>query len=896
MPRPFARACCFHALVLLGILVAFVPPTSAQETTGRLEGRVLDARGQPITDVNVTVTSPALQGGRGCPSNAQGWFVLPALPVGEYRVRLAHLAHQGQVLEGVPVRLAQTTSLGDVRLADRVIDQPEIVVTAERPLIDPTSTAITGVLTARDFEPLPVERDYRSAATLLPQVNASFLGDPVNIAGATGQDNRYYLDGVDGTDPVYGTNGASLPYNFVQEVEVRVDGYQAEYRGSLGGTLNAITYSGGNEPQVRTFSFYTRNRPAADPRYSFKPNKGDYTLYDVGAGIGGPIRRDALWYFLAYNPTITREQVEIAGLGTYPDHTTAHNLAGKLTWRVNDRSTAVLTAVGDPTTRDGVAALWGTLGVAPVSLTTPDPMLTDIRTGRFSVAADLRSSVRKDVALQSVLTWTRFWDRDVPATRQGRDQPFFMDLTTGEWSGGTPSSIDNRSTVADARVSGTWFGGAHEVKGGFEYRDIRWDFDLQIEALMRYSDLDYRRNLLRGAGRVGHRIPSAFLQDSWRLGDDLRVNLGLRWDGLVMVGSDGKVAQTILDQWQPRVGIVWQPAGRSTQKVSASAGRFYHDLSVWPLFWYYNAGSYQTLVRYDHDPRVDPLGGVPDFEIGGAIQKRIDGLKGQYYDGFTGGYEVQVAKGSRLALTLDYRMLGEALEDGFDPVALAFQFNNPGRGAMSAFPEAKHEYTAVTLSWQQQLGGRASVLASYVLSRNRGNYAGTFNNDFGYVNSNVNGSYDFVENLQGAYGLLPNDRTHVIKASGSHIVGAGLTLGLVAGWMSGTPLSEFGYLAWPPLDPVFVRPRGTNGRTPAIWDLSLRAGYVLPVATRSGLRPRVTVDALHIGSPERPVTYDQVHYLLGTAGPGFGDPSATYLNPTQYQPGFAVRVGAEVEF
>ena len=890
-PCPLSLRSLTLVLLFLAAASALQLPTAlAQETTGRMEGRVLDARGQPVADVNVTVTSPALQGGRGCTTNAQGRFVLLALPVGEYRVKFQHLAYQTQVIDAIGVRLGQATSLGDVRLTDKVLDQPEVTVKGERPLIDPTSTELGGVLNAREYSALPIERDYRSAIVLLPQANLSFLGDAVNVAGFTGLDNRFFMDGMEVSEPITGATATSLPYNFVQEVELRTDGYMPEYRSAFGGTINAVTYSGGNEVKAQAFGFYTRNRPVADPRFAFKPNKGDYALYDIGAGVGGPIRTDRLWYYLAYNPTFTREDIEIAGLGYRQDRTTTHSFAGKLTWRANATNTLVLTALGDPTSRKAVASTGYSFG-APMTVTNADVMLSDIGAGSVGVALEGRSLLRRDLVMKTMLSATRFTDRNIPSTERGLNETCFIDDSTGTWSGGTGAYTNNRSTLTHAAVMATWLKGPHEVKGGLEYKDVRTDYDISCDVLWRHLGGIYEQRLLDVDFVVGNRIPSAFLQDSWRLTDRLRLNAGLRWDGQYLVGSDGKVAQRILGQWQPRAGIVWEPGRGSGQKLSFSAGRFYHDLNMWGM---QDFGTYlQSFLRYHHDPRQDPSGDT-GIVIQNRIPPEIHGLQGQYFDELTGGYERQVTRGAHLAVNAIYRTLRQGLEGGINPVTFEYQFNNPGSGKLSDFPRMKHEYAALALSWQQRAGERLSLLASYVLSRNRGNYPGLFGSDFGYPSPN-GAQFDFVQNLVNAYGLLPNDRTHVLKLSGSYQAGAGVTLGMVAGWQSGTPLSEFGY--YPGIiDPVFVRTRGTAGRTPSIWDLSLRVSHQLLVPALGGLRPRVTADFMHIGSLRRAVTYDQLHYSSGTEDRVFSDPSPTYMHATQYQPRPAVRVGAEFAF
>ena len=79
---------------------------------------------------------------------------------------------------------------------------------------------------------LPAGREYRDIASLTPQANDAFLG--VNIAGSTGLENLYFIDGINVTDPKDGSGGLSIPYNFINTMEVRVGGYEAEYSNALG--------------------------------------------------------------------------------------------------------------------------------------------------------------------------------------------------------------------------------------------------------------------------------------------------------------------------------------------------------------------------------------------------------------------------------------------------------------------------------------------------------------------------------------------------------------------------------------------------------------------------------------------------------------------------------------
>lgn len=109
----FVRA---SAIVATLSLVMFGTVGLAQETTGNLEGRLLDGNGDPIPTVEIMVTNPSLQGSRGIVASATGGFRLLQLPVGEYRVEISHVGYQSVVLGKVQVRLGRPTHIGDVRL------------------------------------------------------------------------------------------------------------------------------------------------------------------------------------------------------------------------------------------------------------------------------------------------------------------------------------------------------------------------------------------------------------------------------------------------------------------------------------------------------------------------------------------------------------------------------------------------------------------------------------------------------------------------------------------------------------------------------------------------------------------------------------------------------------
>ena len=882
--------------LLISVLICLLfSSVWSQEIAGNLEGRILDPKGQPVIGAEVNASGPALQGIREAGTDLGGYFRLFALPSGPFTIRIQHPDFQEQTFQNVLVRLGKTSTLGVIYLKMRFEEAHEVVVVAEKPLIDVSSTNIGANLFSTQYELLPLQRDYRSLVTLLPRANQSFLGDEANFAGATGLENKYFIDGVEVTDPFRGISSTKLPYNFVREIEVRSGGYQAEYRSSLGGVVNVVTYSGGADFHGQAFGFLVNNRFSGEPRQgALEVPKGDFSQHDFGLSLGGPILRDKLWFFGAYNPDFEREDVLIPGCGYYNDHKTTHNFAAKLSWRANAGNNFVFTVFGDPAKRRGIGETFGTIGT-PSAFANPDPYLADIETGGTSLSLKGNHFVSRDFFIETSLSRTTHKYRNLPATERGRSETLFIDTQTGIWSGGVGLQVDTLSTVTNVGLKGTLLCGRHMLKAGFEYLNKQLRYDEKSEILMRYApDFYFDWFSEKNSIKVSNRLPSLFIQDSWRLSDKVHLNAGLRWDGQFWVGSDGKVAQKISDQFQPRLGFIFQPGQPGTQKIYASFGRFYQELSTWPVLGV-AAESETRFWYYDHDPRTDPSGGY-GFEIINAIQPEMKGLKGQYYDEYSLGYERQLFKVFKFGMGGVYRTLKEGLENAFLPDTGESAFGNPGRGKLIAFPSVKRQYAALEFTLEKMAAKNFSFLASYVLSKNYGNYTGLFNSDFNYPFPNSNGSYDLLETLINGTGLLPNDRTHVFKFSGFYRFDFGLTAGTWIIWQSGTPLNEFGGSTMGPPWFIFLKQRGTAARLPSIFDLNLRLTYDLARITHTKWQPKLIVDLFHVGSRRKPVNQEQVKYFNQDAGGNQINPNPIYGLATRYYPPMSIRLGMEVNF
>ncbi len=875
----------------VSLLIAAPALARAQAVTGSLEGRVLSTQDEPLELVTVTASGPFLQGPRAVTSDASGHFRIQALPPGEYELRLALIGYQPLTIQGAVVELGRTTGLEPVAMSAQPVALEPIAVTAQAISIDPEHTTVGGTLVAADYASLPVDRDYKSLITVLPHANESAKGDPTNVGGSTGLENQYYIDGVNVTDPVLGARATSLPYNFVRAVEVKTGGYEAQYGRALGAVVNAITYTGTNDFEVNLFGFVQPSALAMSPRLAPVITEGRSISYDFGARVSGPIVRDRLWYSAALNPRVDRVEKEMAPFGLFPEQYNALRFAGKLTWQASSATGLELSVFGDPTTWHAIdAPVMGT-----TTILNPDAYRSRRQIG--GVVAALRATLTPSPAVMLEASVAGQWDRnDVEGeTALGRSEGLYIDRVTLSAGGGYYMHRRERQDHRTVTARGTFTLARHTLVAGAEYLDAviattggangvgqvtRTDTS-SYEALYVYSD-----------SRVQDRSPAAYLQDSWRVTDRFTLNAGLRWSGQFITNGSGRVVQEFTGQWQPRTGFSWQLGSLGSQRLFGSYGRVYEVL---PGYLAANVFLNATYLNsyYSSDPRLpgavrDSVADWSSIEPNGLVNSA--GAEADNFDEYTLGYERRLGAGTRLTVRGLYRHLRAAYLNGCDSTWRCAN-GTPGQGNFDFLPAAKREYTALEIGLVGAWRG-LSYRASYVLSRTWGNYTGFFSSDKddeeGFT-PGINATFSYPEQVPNSTGLLPNDRTHVVKASAAYGFGSGFGAGVFLSAGSGAPLNEFaaGTIGsyW---NPVFLVPRGTAGRTPFLWTVDLRFAYTLP----GGPRTRVLLDVLHLGNPRSATRVDEYHYLTLDRNA----PSATYMQPVIYQPPMGARLGVEMSF
>ena len=405
----------------------------------------------------------------------------------------------------------------------------------------------------------------------------------------------------------------------------------------------------------------------------------------------------------------------------------------------------------------------------------------------------------------------------------------------------------------------TYFYGHHTFKAGVEYEENVLDDFSEGSYILKFSDVLYEHLYWLMEAKVRNRVPSVFIQDSWSVSERLRLNVGLRWDGQYLIGAGDSVAQGITNQWQPRVGFTYQLGEPGTHKIFGSFGRFYQQM---PLH-----GSSQGHVPminwssyYSVDPRTNPgaIDSTLNFGSAGPVCGKVSDLEGEHFDEFSIGYERALGSRVKAGVRGLYRVLRQVYSSGFD-WSVGFVGGNPGEPPLDFLPKPKREYLALELSAEGALSEKSSFGVFYVLSRNKGNYTGLFDQDGQFAQPGNNFGLQLAEQAPNSLGLMPNDRTHVFKLFGSYDFDFGVKAGAFFTWQTGTPLNEFGGSSLGFGRPIFLVERGSAGRTPNLWDLNWRFTYVFHAAFASGLEPRLVLDLRHLGSPRTLVNADQWH-------------------------------------
>lgn len=308
--------------VLAAAVLSLSLSALAQTTNGALEGKISDEAGKPVVGALVEVRGPALQAFLGSATDLGGDYKFPFVPAGRgYEVRVEATGFATVVRRGIDIPLGVTVSLPFTLGPGK----SEVVVTAPAPTVDIKSTTSGASIAGSMISTVPLRRDYNELAFLAPSAAPGGYSTPSSpsISGSTGAENNYLINGLDVTNAGMGTTAQALNFDFIQEMQVLTGGLSPEYGAAMGGVVNAITRSGGNEFHGSVFAYYWSDKTQAKSVtypyiWTLLGNDG-YERYDMGATLGGYLVKDRLWFYLAYDYNSIRSYTDYPREPQYGD-------------------------------------------------------------------------------------------------------------------------------------------------------------------------------------------------------------------------------------------------------------------------------------------------------------------------------------------------------------------------------------------------------------------------------------------------------------------------------------------------------------------------------------------------------------------------------------------------
>ncbi|MEK6611160.1 MAG: TonB-dependent receptor, partial [Gemmatimonadota bacterium] len=300
------------AALLAAAFLALPGELAAQSaaTTGVIRGTVSDGAGAPLVGATATLRNTATNVTRTVQSNVAGVFVAPLLPLGSYEVRVRAVGHRPVEQKGISVTVGSTVALS-FKLERAATELQAVTISATQDAqVDPSRTTVAASLGASAIKALPNNgRNFLALTTLTPNVAVAQGpdGDVLSIAGQRGIHNNVSVDGADFNNPFFGEQrGGQRPaftFNLdaVQEMVVTAQGANAEFGRSSGGFVNVITKSGTNTRSGSLHYFGKSSALSGDLKGNGVTLKPDFAQHQFGFTLGGPIKQDKAWYFVAYD-------------------------------------------------------------------------------------------------------------------------------------------------------------------------------------------------------------------------------------------------------------------------------------------------------------------------------------------------------------------------------------------------------------------------------------------------------------------------------------------------------------------------------------------------------------------------------------------------------------------
>jgi hypothetical protein len=314
----------------------------AQETTGGLQGTVKDPSGAVVAKAHVVVTGAALEGEKSADTDSSGAYHFANLPPGKYTITVKAPGFSELKREGIGLEVGHLPTI-DLTLAVGAAGTV-VEVTEAAPVVDVTTNTNQTNLSNEELNDTPHAYSFQSVIAYAPMARAEPLaggsagvgaggtggflpgssgnGSSVgySVGGAADSESSYLVEGQDTENISGGASQANVPFQFIQELQVKTSGIEAEHGGALGGVVNVVMQKGSNAYHGSFFGTYEADpldggtnaslrydpipvvtAPDVDSQ-TYVPKKDHFSIVQTGFTIGGPILKDKLWFFLGFAP------------------------------------------------------------------------------------------------------------------------------------------------------------------------------------------------------------------------------------------------------------------------------------------------------------------------------------------------------------------------------------------------------------------------------------------------------------------------------------------------------------------------------------------------------------------------------------------------------------------
>ena len=798
-----------------------------QRVTGKITGKVTDEEGAPLPGVTVKISSASLMGGvRSQMTTENGAYRFINLPPGTYTLVFSLDGFQGVERPNIKVSL-DTTVTEDITLKQSTVEE-SIVVTAQSPVVDVTKSGVSTNFTKEQIEDIPSGRftvfDIIKQAPGIPQTEQ---GEWRNAAfGSNYESNAYLVDGVNISSPDLGHAWNWQPQDMYEEVEVSGIGAAAEYGSFTGAVVNIVTKSGGNTFSGN-LSYYGQfqgltgdNNPKGNVNLSIPPDKV-YSYHrdkylNASFNLGGPIVKDRLWFFGlyeknedSYSPWLVNPKVPTKYLGNKAllkltsQLGVKHKLVGSYYYEDQafpgspDEFT-MPESVSKETARTNT---WGFLYTFLMS----NKAYFDLKYSHWATTDDYLPSMGGDI--------------NTPTVRDG-----YYGVTSGApgwiWMGKMSRDQANASFTYFAE---DFLGGDHDFRVGVQYTrgTSEWVGGYPGGKLYYlYQDYPYYMYQQQPFMYGGTTITlGAFIDDSWKIGDRLTVNLGLRfdhsnasipswfaYDGWVKTSErvPGMDDLIVWDTIAPRLGLAFQLTPDHKTLLKASYGRYYDAVHGNNYIYPGPAATDWSIYTYDLDIEDYVLWYTIPGEVGYTVDPK---LRNPYADVFSLGLERELLPNLSAGATFIYKKEKDLLgwEDRgatYEQINLVSPDNNKTYPAFNQTselgtsndywianpPAFGHTYRALILSLAKRYSNNWQFYTSLAWSRAEGLDVTARGTGSWALLLNTGGFGKDPNDLTNAEGLLNHDRTWIFKLQASYSFPWGILASLNYLYQTGVPI------------------------------------------------------------------------------------------------------------